>query len=112
MKPFPRPAGKEAALLASALELSQHMLAACRSQDWALLSQLETRRRPLLEQAFSQSDTSMNPASVAETIHQLMALDRDILACCEEEKQACVQQLQQLTRGKNAADAYHDQRPG
>ncbi len=111
MKPSPSVAGKEAAL-ASALELSQHMLAACRSQDWALLLELESRRRILLEQAFSRSDMSMPPASIAESIHQLMALDRDILACCEEEKQSCAQQLQQLARGKNAADAYHDQHRG
>lgn len=98
------------AALTHALELSRHMLAACRRQDWALLAQLESQRGKLLEQAFAGSAESGKAATVAETIQQLMALDRDIIACCEDEKQSCVQQLQQLARGKNAADAYHDQR--
>lgn len=106
------PRAPHEAVLVHALELSRRMLAACRQHDWALLAQLESQRGKLLDQAFAGPTETGNAATVAETIQQLIALDRDILACCEEEKRSCAQQLQQLTRGKHAADAYHDQHAG
>lgn len=100
------------AVLTHALELSRRMLTSCQNQDWTQLVQLESQRRGLLEQAFAGSAESGSTAALAETIQQLISLDREILACCEEEKASCAQQLQQLAKGKHAADAYHNQHMG
>ncbi len=93
-------------LLEQSLQITRRMLSHCRESSWESLPTLARERHALLVQAFAAAPAPDRAGHFLEVITQLQALDEQILQYCEAQKASCGDELDRLSRGRQATDAY------
>ncbi len=92
------------------VSLSERMLALAKAGEWQQLTELESKRRPLLEAFFSAwNNESADPQGVAAVrsfIKSLQTLDGEILGLAKQGKEQTADELSQLRKGREAASSY------
>lgn len=84
------------------------MLDACEQEQWESLSGLEDERRQLIEAFFDPAPEAPEVEAVANAVHQIQELEKELIRRCTEVRQECLQQLGNIDVGKRANAAYGD----
>lgn len=92
------------------LGLSREMYTAAQGGEWALLAELEARRRPLVEQVFGARPVGQ-AAAMADAIRSILELDRETMALAEAGRKEAGDALHQIATGRRAQHAYGDAAP-
>lgn len=112
--PFPAVATKAAisavvdrnAQLALIKAMTQKMLQLAKIQQWENVSKLEAERSDLIYTFFEVAPAVAEAESVAHTILEVLAADKEIIALSSSEQQNILQNSQKINRGKQASQAY------
>ncbi|MBL1261580.1 MAG: flagellar protein FliT [Thiotrichaceae bacterium] len=86
--------------------LTEKMLLNARRQQWALVSQLEAERDPLIYSFFEMPPSLVEAEHVADFIRGVLVADREIIILGSKEKEDVLQRSQKINRGKEATLAY------
>lgn len=89
-----------------ALDLTAAMQVEAGHQDWEQLSELESRRSIVIEKLFQHPAMPLSLASIAGMLRKIIELDQETIALGQEARQALKSEMQLLTQGKRAVDAY------
>lgn len=89
-----------------ALDITTSMRVQAEEQNWEELTQLESRRSLILEKLFLHPAMPLSLAQVADMLRQIVELDQKTIALGQEARQALKSEMQLLTQGKRAVDAY------
>ena len=92
----------------SIIELSKQMLDACEQEQWESLAGLEAERRKLIEAFFDPAPEAQEAEAVTRAVHQIQALEKELIKRCTDARQVCLQQLNNIDAGKRASAAYGD----
>ncbi len=92
--------------LSPAIVLTQQMLEMVQHQHWDALALLENQRRLFLENFFSNPLTLQDRQAIAADIHNILELDRKIIALAEIERQAAMDGIKQQEQARRADRAY------
>lgn len=88
------------------LRLSEHMLEQCRSRNWSAVAALESERQLALDALFRHPAMPGALPELADTLHQVMRLDRETIVLGEQERLQASSELGQLQAQRRAARAY------
>jgi hypothetical protein len=88
------------------MEMSHAMLSAAQAQEWEVVPRMEAERRILIEAFFENNVLATQADEVASGIHELMAIDREMMTLCDKSKESMSHQLGNLTQGRRARVAY------
>ncbi len=88
------------------LLLSQQMLEMAKSAEWALMSRLEQTRYQSLQRLFRHPDIRQNLWMIAETLKEIMRIDKECLSLGEQAKQDMLSTLKGQSQGKRAVQSY------
>ncbi len=91
--------------LAEILQLTDAMLADAGREDWEALSAKQSRRDALIG-AFFHGSLALDAQIVSDRIRYILILDQQIQALGRKYQQGLRQELQTISRGKNAVRAY------
>lgn len=91
-----------------ALELSNSMLLEAEQHNWGALSELEDRRAQVIERLFQHPAISESLAGIANMLREVIELDQKTIALGEEARSALKNEMQMLSQGKRAVNAYLD----
>lgn len=89
-----------------ALSCSQQMLLLAEKCDWDGLGKLESQRAMLLDSLFEHPSLPIMLAKVADTLRRIIEVDQKTIAMGTEAKQALKNEMNLLSQGKRAVDAY------
>ncbi len=92
----------------SIMKLGEQMLDACEQEQWESLADLEKERRKLIEAFFDPAPEAREAEAVTKAVHQIQAMEKELIKRCTEARQACLQQLNDIDVGKRANAAYID----
>ena len=98
--------------LSEILIISQTMLDHAKRGEWPELTQIEDRRRTLLEDFFSQTITPDMASSIEEVIRQVMTMDKEVISLGEDTQKQMASDLRDIGKGKVASKAYTDTEKG
>lgn len=88
--------------------MSEQMLQLARNEAWETLADLEPERRRLIMRFFDKPASEEEAAAIAETIQDVLDIDREIIERGKQGRDAVRQQLSRLNQGQRAVDAYHE----
>jgi len=95
-------------LLADILAMTREMLVCCEQQHWEALADIETSKRPLLDELAIICTTREGLVSVGHrSLQELLDLENKLLHLCKHEKISCREKLSHLNKGMAATSAYH-----
>jgi len=87
--------------------MTRDMVVCCEQQNWETLTDIDTARRPLLDELSIICTTREGLVSAGlSCLHELQALEKKMLHLCEQEKKSCREQLSHLNKGMAATNAY------
>lgn len=89
-----------------ALAISETMLEQAEQKEWKELTQLESKRALVLEKLFQHPAMPVSLARVASMLRQIIEIDQMTIAFGDDARNALKMELQLLTQGKRAVDAY------
>ncbi len=88
--------------------LSQRMLELARKSNWPEVARLEAERQVVIEGLFSHPAIQEQLASVADTLAEVIAFDRECILLGEQTQTSATSENCRLQQGHRAAIAYLD----
>lgn len=88
------------------LRLSEKISALAQQHEWEEAHLLETKRQLVMQELFSHPDINEALPSIASILHDVMALDAEVIIKGELELQEMATQMNGLSKGKRAVNAY------
>jgi len=92
------------------LNLTESMLLAANKEDWERLSAMEPQRRQHVEQFFSSPANPDEASWIRQGIKRILDVDKQIIQISEKNKQAILDQSNNLSKGRDATRAYSQSR--
>ena len=92
-------------VLTRALKLSRLMLEHAKKGEWDGIQLVEKQRKKILQKFFS-AHTEPHSDEVSECVQEMLRLNEQLVAVCEQKKSGFGQNLQQINLGKKAKKAY------
>lgn len=90
------------------LRLSQRMLQHAEQGNWELLGSLESERSRSLDSLFHHPDIKQNLGEIADTLFDVIAIDKQCLHLGDEARQAMLMQLNHQSQGSRALNSYKE----
>ena len=75
-------------------------------QDWDVVTDLNDQREPLLQAFFEIKPSIDESEDVAQSIREVLSLQKKTLVLCDEQQQANIEQGRAFNAGKQATKAY------
>jgi len=88
------------------LRLSEKISALVQQHEWQEAHVLENRRQLVMQELFSHPDIDNALPSITSILHDVMALDAEVIIKGELELQEMASQINGLGKGKRAVNAY------
>ncbi|ADE15428.1 conserved hypothetical protein [Nitrosococcus halophilus Nc 4] len=88
------------------LVLSQKMLLKAQQGAWQELADLQAERERVLQQAFPQGKALVAFPFARQRLEQLLSLNEQTAALCQQERDHFAQGLRKLQQGSQACDTY------
>jgi len=86
--------------------ITQQMRSAADSGDWEQLSSLEEKRQPILKAYFLYAVELLHADVIRSQINHIQFMDAAIVKICQQQKDATLDEMRDLKRGKTAGNAY------
>ncbi len=86
--------------------LTHKMLEMAGQQQWENVSKLEVERSHLIYSFFETKPSMEEAEHVANTILEVLAVDKEIMALSSSAQQEILNSSQKINRGKQASQAY------
>ncbi len=84
------------------------MLALAQKSNWQAVAELEAERQPVITDLFQHPDIQQHLGELAETLRDVIELDRQCILLGEQERTQKSEELKTLQHGKRAVFAYLD----
>ena len=88
------------------LRLSQRMLDHAEQGNWEMLGSLEAERSRSLDSLFQHPEIKQSLSDIAETLFDVIAIDKQCLLLGDEARQAMLLQLNNQSQGSRALNSY------
>ena len=88
------------------LDLSEHMLEQAREGNWHTVQAIEAKRRVLIQEYFSYPPVHSDAAMLSQQIRTVLELDDQVNALCRENRNDLAESLEEMSRGRQATQAY------
>jgi|SRR5690554_2111657 len=92
--------------LQQALSLTQQMLSLAKEQQWDMLEALEKQRETLLDSIFPLDEASAQQAEISAVLPVLIDTNEQLIAQCQQGKQALQSQMRDARFTQKAVTAY------
>ena len=97
--------GEQTTEIQKIIFLSEKMLSQARKEDWENVTQIESQRRELITEFFSQPVHERN-GQLTEVIRLILDKDREIIKLGAGRREKLRSALRKINRGKIAVDSY------
>jgi hypothetical protein len=94
------------ALLLHILDITRTMRERALDSDWESVREREAYRQTLIERCFPLNSAVANPAQVADSIHEIIELDRSVMTLAVLAREQIEESFAKLKLGRQAVGAY------